>query len=144
MSIFLYARILEFVLLIIKTDDTSLSLYIYRDMLRMLRYEERLYDFLVCQKDARRNYGSLCSNSSFIITDTEAQSICNALEMDNTSSLNYLSKDEVKNLSCISADKKKMLWKLVKAVKKDRRYAPPNIGISCESIANILKDIKEI
>ena len=122
-------------------------------MLRMLRYEERLYEFLVCQKDAR---GSLCSNSSyssnssngsyssFIITETEAKSICNALEMDNTSSLNYLSKDEVKNLSCISADKKQMLWKLVKAVKKDRRYAPPNIGISCESIANILKDMKGI
>jgi ribosomal protein S13 len=87
----------------------------------MLRYEERLYDFLVCQKDAR---GSLSSNCSFIITETEAQSICNALEMDNTSGLNYLSKEEVKNLSCISADKKKMLWKLVKAVKKDRRYAP--------------------
>jgi len=116
----------------------------------MLRYEERLYDFLVCQKDARGSLssngsnGSLSSNGSFIITETEAQSICDALEMENTSSLNYLSKDEVKNLSCISADKKKMLWKLVKAVKKDRRYAPPNIGISCESIANILKNIKGI
>jgi ribosomal protein S13 len=106
----------------------------------MLRYEERLYDFLVCQKDAR---GSLSSNGSFIITDTEAQSICNALEMDDTSGLNYLSKDEVKNLTCISDDKKKMLWKLVKAVKKDRRYAP-DLGISCESIANILKNIKGI
>jgi hypothetical protein len=108
-------------------------------MLRMLRYEERLYDFLVCQKDARGSLSSNSSNSSnssFIITETEAQSICNALEMDNTSGLNYLSKEEVINLSCISADKKKMLWKLVKAVKKDRRYAP-DLRISYEDIANI-------
>jgi hypothetical protein len=40
-------------------------------------------------------------------------------------------------------DKKKMLWKLVKAVKKDRRYAP-DLGISYEDIANILKNIKGI
>jgi len=112
----------------------------------MLRYEERLYDFLVCQKDAR---GSLSSNGSFIITETEAQSICNELDMDDTRGLNYLSKEEVINLSCISADKKKMLWKLVKAVKKDRRYAE-DLRISYEDIANIrisqisLKGIKGI
>jgi len=99
----------------------------------MLRYEERLYDFLVCQKDAR---GSLSSNGSFIITETEAQSICDALDMNDTCGLNYLSKEEVINLSCISVDKKKMLWKLIKAVKKDRRYAP-NLGNSYEDIANI-------
>jgi len=115
-------------------------IFLKQDIKDMLRYEERLYDFLVCQKDAR---GSLSSNGSFIITEAEAQSICNALDMDNTSSLNYLSKDEVINLTCISVDKKKMLWKLVKAVKKDRRYAE-DLRISYEDIANILKNIKGI
>ena len=92
----------------------------------MLRYEEILYDLLVSQKD------------TLSITDTEAQSICIALEMDDTSSLNYLSKEEVISLSCISADKKKMLWKLVKRVKKDRRFAP-DLRISYEDICDILK-----
>jgi ribosomal protein S13 len=101
-------------------------------MLRMLRYEERLYDLLVSKSGLTEG-----------ITETEAQSICNALEMDNTSGLNYLSKEEVINLSCISADKKKMLWKLVKAVKKDRRFAA-DLRISYEDIANIIKNIKGI
>ena len=92
----------------------------------MLRYEERLYDLLVSQKD------------TLSITEAEAQSICIALEMDDTSSLNYLSKDEVISLSCISADKKKMLWKLVKKVKKDRRFAP-DLRISYEDICDTLK-----
>ena len=92
----------------------------------MLRYEERLYDLLVSQKD------------TLSITEAEAQSICIALEMDDTSSLNYLSKEEVISLSCISADKKKMLWKLVKKVKKDRRFAP-DLRISYEDICDTLK-----
>lgn len=88
----------------------------------MLRYEKRLYDFLTSK-----------SGLAECITDAEAQSICIALEMNDTSSLNYLSKEEVHSLSCLTADKKKMLWKLIKKVKKDRRFAP-DLRITCDDI----------
>lgn len=91
----------------------------------MLRYEERLYDLLVSQKDATS------------ITEAEAQSVCIALEMYDTSSLNYLSKVEIISLSCISLDKKKKLWKLIKEVKKDRRFAPDLRG-TYEDICDII------
>lgn len=98
----------------------------------MLLYNERLYDFLTSK-----------SGLAECITDAEAQSICIALEMNDTCSLNYLSKEEVINLSCISADKKKMLWKLIKEVKKDRRFAP-DLRRTYEDITNTLVRYKEV
>ena len=98
----------------------------------MLRYEKRLYDFLTSK-----------SGLAECITEAEAQSICIALEMDDTSSLNYLSKEEVHSLSCITADKKKILWKLIKEVKKDRRFAP-DLQRTYEDITNILARYRKI
>ena len=98
----------------------------------MLLYNERLYDFLTSK-----------SGLTECITDAEAQSICIALEMYNTSCLNYLSKEEIDNLSCITADKKKILWKLIKEVKKDRRFAP-DLQRTYEDITNTLARYRKI
>ena len=98
----------------------------------MLLYNERLYDFLTSK-----------SGLAECITDAEAQSICIALEMNDTSSLNYLSKEEIDNLSCITADKKKILWKLIKEVKKDRRFAP-DLQRTYEDITNTLARYRKI
>jgi len=82
LSIFLYTRILEFVIFCAyyhKTDDTLLSLYVLEICCECCECCDTKSDYMTCG-----------------ITKTEAQSIC------NTSGLNYLSKEEVINLSCIS------------------------------------------
>ena len=68
-----------------------------------------------------RLYDFLTSKSGLTecITEAEAQSIC------------------------ISADKKKMLWKLIKEVKKDRRFAP-DLQRTYEGICDILVRYKEV
>jgi ribosomal protein S13 len=78
----------------------------------MLRYEAKLYDLLVNQKDV------------IGINDEDARAVCDALEMDDTCNLYYLSKNEVMTLSFLSIDKKKRLWKLIEDVQNDPRFAP--------------------
>jgi len=81
----------------------------------MLRYEANLYDLLVYQMEVIGIIG---------ITEMEAQAVCDALCMDDTSSLYYLTKKEVLSLSCISTEKRRRLWKLIEEVIKDPRFAP--------------------
>jgi hypothetical protein len=78
----------------------------------MLRYNANLYDLLVYQMEV------------IGITEIEAQAVCDALCMDDTSNLYYLTKKEVMSLSCISTEKKRQLWKLIEEVKRDPRFAP--------------------